>query len=126
MKLRLKVGDWMLAGLLVLVMIGLPLIITGDDTGKSSAIVTQDGDVIARIRLSGLQGPVRVAYEGEYAGEILAEDGRVRFEHANCPDQICVHTGWLTKPGQLAACLPARVLVQLEGETTGDEDVRLR
>ena len=42
-------------------------------------------------------------------------DGRIRFRQSGCPDKICVHSGWLSKKGQTAACLPAGVSVRIEG-----------
>ncbi len=51
---------------------------------------------------------------------LRVEDGRVRFTHSDCPDKVCVHTGWLSRAGQTAACLPAGVLVRVEGEDTVD------
>ena len=103
-----------------------PLAFAQQNTGIVTAIVTQDGVEIARIRISGLADPVRIDYAGTYPGTVLAENGHIRFEKAACPDKICVHTGWIAAPGQTAACLPARVLIRLEGTATGDVDVRLR
>ena len=42
-------------------------------------------------------------------------DGRIRFVHSPCPNQICVHTGWLQKAGEVAACLPNKVSLQVLG-----------
>ena len=46
---------------------------------------------------------------------ILVSEGKVRFEESACPDQICVNTGWLSRNGQSAACLPAGIAVRVEG-----------
>ncbi len=42
-------------------------------------------------------------------------DGRVCVAHSDCPDQVCVHSGWLSHSGQAAACVPAGVCVRLVG-----------
>ena len=34
------------------------------------------------------------------------ENGAVAFIASDCPDQVCVHMGFLRRPGQSAACLP--------------------
>ena len=34
---------------------------------------------------------------------------------STCPDQECVQTGQLTRAGESAICLPARVTLRLEG-----------
>jgi Uncharacterized protein conserved in bacteria len=30
----------------------------------------------------------------------------IAFTQSNCPDQVCVHAGWLSKVGDFAACMP--------------------
>ena len=126
MRLRPKSGDWVLAGLILVAIFLVPLVLARQNTGIVTAIIAQDGAEITRVRLTGLADAVHVTYAGQYPGTILAENGRIRFQQAKCPDQICVHTGWISNQGQTAACLPARVLIRLEGTATGDVDVRLR
>ena len=46
--------------------------------------------------------------------------GKVRFEHAPCPNQYCVHQGWLSRAGQAALCLPNQVSITLLGERRFD------
>lgn len=45
--------------------------------------------------------------------EIL--DGRIRFAHSPCRNQVCVHSGWLSHSGDVAACVPNRVSITLGG-----------
>ena len=51
---------------------------------------------------------------------IRFEGDRVRVLQANCPDQVCVVTGWLSRPGQLAACVPGRLLIRVVAGSTAD------
>lgn len=44
-------------------------------------------------------------------------DGNIAFVQSDCPDQVCVHTGFLGQPGQFAACLPNRISIRIDGET---------
>lgn len=125
-ELRPRPGDWILAGLLVLVMVLVPVLSIRGATGELTAVVTQDGREIARVRLDDVAAASHVTYGGDAAGTILVENGRIRFEEAHCPDQVCVGTGWLTRAGQTAACLPAKVLIRIEGTETGDVDVQLQ
>lgn len=50
-------------------------------------------------------------------GESLLQvrDGRIRFLDSPCPGRYCVHTGWISRTGQVAACLPNGVVVEVEG-----------
>ncbi|MDR3280063.1 MAG: NusG domain II-containing protein [Synergistaceae bacterium] len=77
------------------------------------AEISVDGRVVARMALDrdasyspGGLPSVRVAVRG----------GAVGFVGSDCPDKICVHTGFLARPGQSAACLPNRVVVRVAAE----------
>lgn len=50
---------------------------------------------------------------------IEVKDGRVRAKEADCPNQDCVHQGWIGKPGQQIVCLPHKLTVDIV-----DEDAR--
>lgn len=43
--------------------------------------------------------------------------GLIRFVRSPCRNQICVHAGWLKYSGEIAACLPNRIAVQIVGNT---------
>ncbi len=45
-------------------------------------------------------------------------EGRIRFKSSPCPNQICVHAGWLEYGGEFAACLPNRVAVEVVANNT--------
>ncbi|MBR3561295.1 MAG: NusG domain II-containing protein [Oscillospiraceae bacterium] len=36
-------------------------------------------------------------------------------DHADCPTQDCVRTGVISRPGQSIVCLPARIVIAVEG-----------
>lgn len=42
------------------------------------------------------------------------KSGAVRFLESDCPDKICVNTGFLREDGDLASCLPNKVIVTVE------------
>ena len=45
------------------------------------------------------------------------KQGKVRFISSPCRAKICVHAGWIQSSGQLIACVPNGVLVELVGGT---------
>lgn len=49
---------------------------------------------------------------------IEVRDHKVRFVDSPCKAKLCVHSGWLTDAGDTAACLPNRVLIQIDGNST--------
>jgi hypothetical protein len=53
--------------------------------------------------------------DGEHS-TVEFKDGRVRIQQADCPDKVCVRTGWISKPGEVIVCLPYRIVVKISGE----------
>lgn len=56
--------------------------------------------------------------EGHY-NKVEIKDGRARVKEADCPNQICVKTGWLSKPGQISFCAPNNLKVIIKGASGG-------
>lgn len=46
--------------------------------------------------------------------EFEIKDHAIRFFHSNCPDQICVHSGFLKEDLDIASCLPNKTLLFIE------------
>lgn len=54
------------------------------------------------------------------------KDGKIAFIHSDCPDKLCVNTGFISKPGQYAACLPNKVLLKITGDSADGVDTVVR
>ena len=81
-----------------------------------TAIVSVDGNDLLTIDLSAGAGPYEISLE-ELAGIDMTLEVRehaVRVLHSDCPDQICVRSGKLSRAGESAACLPAGVVIKVE------------
>lgn len=91
-------------------------------SGAPVAVIEQNGKEIRRVALSSIPQPETLVLEGEISVTVLLEPGQVSIVHSDCPDQICVNTGVLTRPGQSAVCLPTRVAVRIVGETQSGVD----
>lgn len=46
---------------------------------------------------------------------IVIANGKARFASSPCPNQYCVHQGWLNHKGHAAICLPNQVSMELLG-----------
>lgn len=105
-----------LCGLLVLaagvLYLGLSLAPQG-----TRAIVEKSGEVVLERDLSQLTEPETFTLEGEQNIQVTVEFSPqgAAVVASGCPDQVCVRTGTLTKAGETAVCLPARVTLRLEG-----------
>ena len=57
----------------------------------------------------------RVTVHGPLGDSVVEiKDGRARFVASPCRGQQCVHTGWLARAGELAACLPNGITVSVQ------------
>lgn len=115
----LKKGDLILIAVLAAVIIlgyaGIKLYRNMNYGSHKVAVIKQDGNVLRSIDLDTVQKPERITVNGSYENIILVERGRIRFEKANCPDLVCVKTGWLSESGASAICLPNHTTVKIEG-----------
>ena len=83
------------------------------------AEVWQDGARLERVQLT--DNTDREIDIGGHNTVVLAGK-TAAITWADCPDQVCVRTGRLTRAGQTAVCLPHRVVLKLVGETDGGVD----
>ena len=57
----------------------------------------------------------------DYPGIVFeVRDGAVRFLSSDCPDKICVHTGFIRTAGQYAVCLPYKLSLRIDGKNAPD------
>lgn len=116
-------GDFVVFLTILILAAGSFFLINGKPSdGKLMAVVTQNGAELYRIDLEELTDRMEIEIGGSYNELIVAEKGKIRFERADCPDQICVNTGWISRPGQVAACVPAGVIVKITGFSDEEEE----
>ena len=82
------------------------------------AVIEQNGQELRRIDLSRVTETEEIHLGGDIPVTIQVGPGEISIAESACPDQICVNTGVLTRPGQSAVCLPSRVAVRMIGEDT--------
>lgn len=77
------------------------------------------GECIQQIDLSAVAIPYSFQVQGEnITNTIRVEHGRICVEDADCPDRICVHTGWIRESGIPIVCLPNQLVVEISGAET--------
>ena len=83
-----------------------------DESGALTAVVSVDGVETERLALEEAE---RTIQAGGYTLRLRLTETEVWVESSDCPTQDCVHTGHISRSGQSIVCLPARVIVRLEG-----------
>ena len=91
-----------------------------DESGALTAVVSVDGVETERLALEEAE---RTIQAGGYTLRLRLTETEVWVESSDCPTQDCVHTGHISRSGQSIVCLPARVIVRLEGRETVDTGV---
>ena len=57
---------------------------------------------------------------------ISVEPGRIRISDANCPDHVCVDTGWISDGVIPIVCLPHQLVIRIEGGGNSDIDIAVQ
>lgn len=126
---KMKVFDFILIGIVVVASFIPPLYTyftyhSANANGETPiALVKVNGEVVDRYPLvANGQHVVKTYYphEGQY-NIIEVDQARIRIKEDNSPDQIGVRTGWISRPGQTAVCLPHHVVVEVTGAYQADD-----
>ena len=126
-RLKLRRGDFILC-----VLLSVALVISF--TYSLSLWLQPASGVIALVEIGGLLqesialDEVTVPWEKSYfsggdneaVNTIRVEPGRIRVIEANCPEQVDVRIGWLSRAGESAICLPHRFVLRLVAQGEAD------
>lgn len=95
--------------LIVITVIALIFILYGRDRGNV-VIISQNGEIIYTIDLSKENDRIiTVEYHGS-KNVIEIKNGNIHILDADCPDHICVNTGWLKNVP--IVCLPNKLVIE--------------
>lgn len=117
----LRKGDKILIIFIVIsIMIGYGVKIYNSNKYKNNdsiAIIEIDGLEYGKYDLKTVNNKTLELKVSENAVSIVEfKDGKVRIKEANCPDKVCVKTGWISKPGEIIVCLPYKIVIKVSGE----------
>ena len=71
-----------------------------------SAAITKDAD----LTING--------YDGGY-NKVKIANSSVTVTDADCPDDVCVNTGAISRSGQTIVCLPHKMVIEITGANAG-------
>jgi heptaprenyl diphosphate synthase len=104
-----RLGDIVIALVVVLSIAG-SLLHASPAPGKI-ALVLVDGKTVARLELLEDQQMTVRGIKGTLLIETLK--GKVRIVDADCPNHICVQTGWRSHGGEVIVCVPNKTVVKI-------------
>ncbi len=80
-------------------------------TDGTIAEISLNGETVKTINL-------KTATNGELnigTAVIEIKNGEIRFKDSDCPDKVCVNTGFIKNSGQTAACVPNKIAITIKG-----------
>jgi len=122
-KLRPTLWDGLVVLLTLALAIGSAFIVWGgqEQTGELTVVISVDGQEVERCPLAELSDNDSVYSHNGYTLKvgmsypIYPDKPCIRVVESDCPTQDCVHTGEIYRAGQSIVCLPARIIIALEG-----------
>lgn len=84
-------------------------------TGKSgkTAVISVDSKTVKKIDLESAEnGEFTLDTIEGAVFEIL--DKQIRVKSSDCPDKICVKTGFISKTREKIICMPKRLIIEIE------------
>lgn len=111
-----KKTDWIIIGAALFFLLLLFFLMQNRKSAERAvARISVDGATIATVALDTASDG-KLSYEEIPSARFEIRDHRIRFIEADCPDKLCERTGWISRPGETAICLPNRIVVRIEGE----------
>jgi hypothetical protein len=109
--------------MIIAVLIYIIIRITGRGENGVLCEIRIDGKIVQRVSLSEPNYDNHDNYEFELVQNpqirFKIKDNAIAFISSDCPDKICVNTGYINQTGQSAVCLPNRVSIHIADITDG-------
>ena len=86
----------------------------------NKVLIRRDGEVLYSLDLSKKTNRTFVIPYGGSSNTIEIRDGRIRVMEAECPDKVCVRTGWLSSSAIPIVCLPNHLEISF---ASGNDDI---
>lgn len=86
---------------------------------KNIVEVVQDGKIIYTFDLLIAENQtIKIpSPDGKSSNTITISDGSICISDAECPDKVCVNSGFLKSESMPVVCLPNRLVVRFGGDT---------
>jgi len=124
----LRWGDFLIAAVIIVLAGGLFGLAAQVSAKPAAAVVLLlDGQVIRSWDADELMAGGELsltAHDLHYRLEWA--EGRIRFAEADCPDQVCVLSGWVGRRGSVSACVPGGLILKAvndDPQTTETDEV---
>ena len=101
---------FILLGIIAAALIALLVIELTSHKG-STAVITIENEII---KVSDLSFSGEFTVNGIENVTFEVKDGSIRVKENDCPDKICVNTGWISKTNERIICMPKKLIVEIK------------
>lgn len=111
-----KRTDWIIIGVALLFLFLLIYFMHNRESNSGAiARISANGETVAVIALD-TAADGKLSYPEIPSAQFEIQNHQIRFIEAKCSDKLCERTGWISRPGETAVCLPNRIVVRIEGK----------
>lgn len=122
----MKIMDYVLIGLYVIVTFVIAVIMLRPPSGDINSYYLEiqiNNEVYKQVDLPVSEETI-IEIDNEYGHNIITINAMsVVMTFADCHDQICVRQGQISKVGNVIACLPSKLIVEIKGKASSDDEV---
>lgn len=101
----MKKSDIILTSLILLAVVGFALFyFFAPSSGDGVAVISVNGETVREISLSSTEDIIFTLTEVPASFEVKSH--KIRFVNVDCPDHLCENTGFVSRVGESAICMP--------------------
>jgi hypothetical protein len=96
-----------------------------EENSQFIAVITVDNKIVKEITLTGNTGTdvFDITQPDLDTNTIEVRDNQIRIKAATCSDQVCVLTGFISKPGETIVCLPHKLVIEIHAVDGYTDDI---
>lgn len=122
-KAELRPGDAVIFAVIISIACGIWVRMAWMQSDQTYGEIWVDGEQYRQMRLTDDTSETLVL-DGRDSTVTIEIDGKqIRFVESECFDHTCEKTGWISRVGQTAVCLPNRVMIKITGTADSGVDV---
>ena len=125
MNIRKLLGrhDWLIFAVLIIIAV-IIYVIYNITAGRAPSngtvcVISSDGKIVQTVDLSEPDCEFTLPKNPNIRFSV--KNHAIAFVASDCPDKICVKTGYISRAGQTAACLPNRVIIRITSKESGGD-----
>ena len=107
-------ADKILIGTVICIVIASFFALSAFSVQGSTVLIQVDGKTVHKMNLNESRAVAITGTRGEL--HIMTKDGKIAVTYADCPQQVCVRTGWRFRSGDLIVCVPNKTVVRIMGD----------